>query len=573
MASVYQRGDRWYVRYKDARGKWRSTASAARTKTEAKRLAGELERKCERQRLGLEELPPADGGGTFGELMLWWVRSCQKGAPWRMRTEGSVRRNLVESALGPLLLVEVTPARIEEVLDGCTPRLSASSVNHLRSYVSSAFERARRAGRWSGPNPAGAVPRRKVPKRKPDFLRAHEVPQVLAALSPKHRPLFAAAIYTALRKGELAGLRRSDIDFSTGLITVRRSYARDVPKGGAEDVVPIARELVPYLETALESSPNELVFPGPDGEMMSPYAPLEEVLRRALGRAGIVEHYLHVCRKKGCGYAEQAPDAALRRCPEHAYRLWPKAKVRKIRFHDLRHTTGSLLLMSGASPAAVQRVLRHSDPRMTTEVYGHLLPGYLRDEIDRLRFGSGSQDVAALPSPLVTSLLQVPAANADRGDPGGGEATEIASLSSVGHEGLEPSANGLRDGTPASAASRTPSQTAGILHEPDRAPVHPSHRRAAVRKDLVTTLLQAAALPTAGAPSAGQGSEGSHGAPRLLTVKEAAAILRVSAATVYAMVARGELEHARVSNAIRIVVRGEPARQELHEVDRAPEGQ
>jgi hypothetical protein len=58
MASVYERGDKWYVRYKDARGKWRSVASTARTKTEAKRLAGEIERKCERQRMGLEELPP-----------------------------------------------------------------------------------------------------------------------------------------------------------------------------------------------------------------------------------------------------------------------------------------------------------------------------------------------------------------------------------------------------------------------------------------------------------------------------------------------------------------------------------
>lgn len=69
-------------------------------------------------------------------------------------------------------------------------------------------------------------------------------------------------------------------------------------------------------------------------------------------------------------------------------KLWPKAKVRPIRFHDLRHTTASLLLMAGANPAAVQRILRHSDPRITTEVYGHLVPDYLRRaEIDRLSFG------------------------------------------------------------------------------------------------------------------------------------------------------------------------------------------
>jgi hypothetical protein len=43
-------------------------------------------------------------------------------------------------------------------------------------------------------------------------------------------------------------------------------------------------------------------------------------------------------------------------------------------------------MMAGANPAAVQRILRHSDPRITTEVYGHLAPGYLRAEIDRLHF-------------------------------------------------------------------------------------------------------------------------------------------------------------------------------------------
>jgi hypothetical protein len=100
-------------------------------------------------------------------------------------------------------------------------------------------------------------------------------------------------------------------------------------------------------------------------------------------------------------------------------RLWPKAIHRPIRFHDLRHTTASLLLMAGANPAAVQRILRHSDPRITTEVYGHLLPGYLRDEINRLSFGvapasptasesNRSQPEAAAARELATYLLQAP---------------------------------------------------------------------------------------------------------------------------------------------------------------------
>jgi integrase len=59
-----------------------------------------------------------------------------------------------------------------------------------------------------------------------------------------------------------------------------------------------------------------------------------------------------------------------------------------IRFHDLRHTTGSLLMMAGVNPATVQRILRHHDPRITTEIYGHLEPDYARaGELTALEWG------------------------------------------------------------------------------------------------------------------------------------------------------------------------------------------
>jgi len=67
-------------------------------------------------------------------------------------------------------------------------------------------------------------------------------------------------------------------------------------------------------------------------------------------------------------------------------KLWPVGKVIPIRLHDTRHTTASLLIMFGANPAAVQRILRHSDIRVTMDLYAHLAPNYLRDEIDRLSF-------------------------------------------------------------------------------------------------------------------------------------------------------------------------------------------
>ena len=221
---------------------------------------------------------------------------------------------------------------------------------------------------------------------------------VLAAVLPHWRPLFATAIYAGLRKGELLGLRKADVDFDLRLIFVRRSYARAIPKGDHEEGVPIAAELVPYLQEAIKSSPSELVFPRRDGSMYLPNTQLEKVLRRALRAAGIVVGYRHKCRRHGCGHVEAATDQAIRRCPVDNRTMWVTSVVRPIRFHDLRHTTGSLLTMRGANIQSVQRILRHSDPRITAATYCHLEPNYLRKEIDLLTFGA----------PFAASLLLAP---------------------------------------------------------------------------------------------------------------------------------------------------------------------
>ena len=75
MASVYLKRDTWYLQVTDAGGPRRLVASAAATKTEAKRLAVEMERRFERQRLGLEPAPIADGLRTVDELLEWWIEN------------------------------------------------------------------------------------------------------------------------------------------------------------------------------------------------------------------------------------------------------------------------------------------------------------------------------------------------------------------------------------------------------------------------------------------------------------------------------------------------------------------
>jgi len=60
--------------------------------------------------------------------------------------------------------------------------------------------------------------------------------------------------------------------------------------------------------------------------------------------------------------------------------------VRPVRFHDLRHTTATLLLRSGVPLVVVQKMLRHRDPKLTEATYGHLATDFLRAEVNRLKF-------------------------------------------------------------------------------------------------------------------------------------------------------------------------------------------
>ena len=78
-------------------------------------------------------------------------------------------------------------------------------------------------------------------------------------------------------------------------------------------------------------------------------------------------------------------------------KLWPTAKVRPMRFHDLRHSVATLLLREGVDAHRVQRLLRHRDVKTTTGTYGHLVVEDLREAINLLP-----------PAPFAASLLQDP---------------------------------------------------------------------------------------------------------------------------------------------------------------------
>jgi integrase len=81
----------------------------------------------------------------------------------------------------------------------------------------------------------------------------------------------------------------------------------------------------------------------------------------------------------------------VRRCPKCNMKLWPKAIPRPMRFHDLRSTTATLLARSGVGLVVAQRILRHSDPRLTANIYSRVDLADLQAGIDRLGIPSAAQ--------------------------------------------------------------------------------------------------------------------------------------------------------------------------------------
>jgi len=238
----------------------------------------------------------------------------------------------------------------------------------------------RGVGLWSGANPIDDVEPAKVPKRASDFLRLHEVGPFLAACKGQWRWIAATALFTALREGELFGLQKHDIDWKLMEITLRRSWDGETTKARKDLVIPIARDLAPFLRAAVESSDSTLVSPNAKGQMHSREVNINQRIATALKAAGLVVGYDHKCRR--CGFKERRSSSAVTKCPACRFTLWVTPVPRPITIHKLRHTTGTLLAKAGVPIHIIQRVLGHADIRVTKDHYLHLDTTDAREAID-----------------------------------------------------------------------------------------------------------------------------------------------------------------------------------------------
>ena len=82
------------------------------------------------------------------------------------------------------------------------------------------------------------------------------------------------------------------------------------------------------------------------------------------------------------------------------------ANLPDIRFHDLRHSTASLLIAKGVTLKHVQQILGHSNFQITADLYTHLLPSQLRDAMQTMNDIFEKPVVAPVVAPTARQVIQ-----------------------------------------------------------------------------------------------------------------------------------------------------------------------
>jgi len=277
-------------------------------------------------------------------------------------------KNHVLPALGSKPLDQITRADMEVFVASLVVHKKlakdtiATIVKELRKVLNHAREH-----RIISENPAAGLGKlySQAPTRHENIepLNREEVPLFLKATqtySPEHYVLFLAALHSGLRQGELMGMQWPDIDWNGKFILVKRGIDRVHSM-----VVPTKNKKIRRVDLS--------------DELLAELALLRKKRKEewlSKGKNEIPEWVF--CNQKG-GWLD-ASNVVNR----HFHKCLEKAGLRRLRFHDLRHTYASLLLTDGAPIAYVSEQLGHSSIELTVKRYGHLTPGANRAFINNL---------------------------------------------------------------------------------------------------------------------------------------------------------------------------------------------
>ncbi|WP_406730116.1 tyrosine-type recombinase/integrase [Streptomyces sp. NBC_01794] len=246
----------------------------------------------------------------------------------------------------------------------CEKRLSPLTVTYVHAVLKSALEHAVREDelpRNVARNVKTATPR----PRRFQPLTAVEARQLLhAANSDRLHALYELALRTGLRKGELLGLHWEDLDLDGGTATIHRSLQRTRTGG------------LTTLHTKTRASERRIALPTECAHSLKNHRERQQEERRVAGTAWSDSGLVFITPTGG----PLDPANLTRRFG----RLLNRAGLRRIRFHDLRHSTATLLLEQGVDLVVIKELLGHAHIGVTAGVYAHVRLRLQRQAIDTL---------------------------------------------------------------------------------------------------------------------------------------------------------------------------------------------
>lgn len=291
---------------------------------------------------------------TLEDLACYWFvvyAQNHKSASSLKRDQGMLRNYLLP-AFGSMELKNLNQRMIEEWFSRLcgSGNLSSKSCNHTLGLLKKILGDGERWG-FIPRNFAAFTRKKSLPPATFTFWSLDEIRQYFGYWSfqeDQHRilPVVKTALYTGLRRGELAALKWDHVDLDAGFICVQDSYCRIAKKTrGTTKSNKIRR--VP-INTVLHHHLTELKTITARSDYVHPFFNLD-LYNREFKRSAI------------------------------------QAGVRTVRFHDLRHTFASHFVMGGGNVYDLQKILGHSSVQVT-EIYAHLAPEHLKGKTEVLKF-------------------------------------------------------------------------------------------------------------------------------------------------------------------------------------------
>jgi integrase len=220
---------------------------------------------------------------------------------------------------------------------------------------------------------------RKIKKAKPlkgenkrlRYLSLAECEALIDACEPHLKPIVVTALNTGMRKSEILNLKWDQIDLRHGFILL------DVTKNGERREIPINKTLRATLKGLTRRLDVPYVFFNPlTGK------PYHKDLRRSF-KTALKKATIEKCEE--CDFQQaKTKDSTLQiqKCPLCGGKITTQKGIEDFKFHDLRHTFASHLVMAGVDIKTVQELLGHKTLTMTLR-YAHLAPAHKVDAVKK----------------------------------------------------------------------------------------------------------------------------------------------------------------------------------------------